>query len=93
MKVKRRAYSPFHKDKMHTYSTLSQFAYTMKSFYYLFIYFCLFFFSRAAPAAYDGSQARGLMGAVAAGLHHSHSNAGSEPHLWTTPQLTATPDP
>ena len=31
--------------------------------------FCLFAFSRAAPAAYGGSQARGLIGAVAAGLH------------------------
>ena len=28
-------------------------------FIYLFIYFCLFPFSRAAPAAYVGSQARG----------------------------------
>ena len=28
-------------------------------FIYLFIYFCLFAFSRAAPAAYGGSQARG----------------------------------
>ena len=34
----------------------------------LFIYFCLF---RAAPAAYGGSQSRGLIGAIAAGLHHS----------------------
>ena len=33
------------------------------------------------PEAYGGSQARGLIGAVAAGLCHSHSNAGSEPHL------------
>ena len=59
---------------------------------YLFIYFCLFAFSRAAPAAYGGSQARGLIGAVASGLHHSHSNARSEPCLQPTPQLTATPD-
>ena len=35
-------------------------------------------FSRAAPAAYGGSQARGLIRAVAAGLHQSHSNLGSE---------------
>ena len=37
-----------------------------------------FFFaiSWAAPAAYGGSQARGQMGAVAAGLRQSHSNAG-----------------
>ena len=48
---------------------------------------------RAEPVAYGGSQARGLIGAVAAGLHHSHSNAGSEPRLRPTPPLTATPDP
>ena len=40
-------------------------------FIYLFIYFCLFAFSRATPAAYGGSQARGLNRDVAAGLHHS----------------------
>ena len=39
------------------------------------------FFSRAIPMAYGGSQARGLIRAVAAGLHHSHSNARSELHL------------
>ena len=33
------------------------------------------------------------LGDVAASLHHSHSNVGSEPHLQPTPQLTATPDP
>ena len=31
--------------------------------------------------------------ATAVGLHHSHSNAGSEPPLPPTPQLTATLDP
>ena len=35
--------------------------------------------------AYGGSQARGLTGAVATGLGHSHSNAGSKAHLWPTP--------
>ena len=39
------------------------------------------------------SQARGPIRAVAAGLHHSHSNMGSEPCLKPTPQLLATPDP
>ena len=43
--------------------------------------------------AYGGSQARGRIGARAASLHHSHSNARSEPRLWPTPQLTETPDP
>ena len=56
-----------------------------------FFFFLLFF--RAVPVAHGGSQARGPIGATAASLHHSHSNAGSEPHLRPTPQLTATPDP
>ena len=54
-----------------------------------FFIFCLF---RATPAAYGSFQAKGLIGAVAAGVHHSHSNVGSELHLRPTPQLTATPD-
>ena len=56
-----------------------------------FFFFCLFAFSTAAPTAYGGSQARGLMGAIAAGLHQSHSNAGSEQRMRPTPQLTAMP--
>ena len=55
--------------------------------------FCLFVFSRAAPVACGGSQARGLIGAVATGLCHSHSSMGSEPRLQPTPQLTAMLDP
>jgi len=50
-------------------------------------------FSRAAPVAYGGSQARGLIGAVATGLRQSHSNMGSEPHPQHASQLTAMPDP
>ena len=60
--------------------------------FFLF-FFCLFAFSRASPSAYGGSQARGLIGAVATSLYHSHSNVGSEQSLQPTPQLTATPDP
>ena len=48
---------------------------------------------RAALMAYGGSQARGLIGAIAAGLCQGHSNTRSEPRLQPTPQLTATPDP
>ena len=55
---------------------------------YHFFLFCLFF--RATSTAYGGSQARGLIRVVAAGLCQSHINTGSEPHLWPTPQLTAT---
>ena len=56
----------------------------------LFVFFCHF---RAIPMAYGGSQARSQIRAVAAGLHHSHSNTGSEPHLKPIPQLMASLDP
>ena len=46
-------------------------------FFFFFFFFCLF---RAIPMAYGGSQARGRIRDAAASLHHSHSNAGSEPH-------------
>ena len=55
-----------------------------------FLFF--FFLLMAAPAAYGGSQARVPIEAVATSLHHSHSNAGSEPSLQPTPQLMAMPD-
>jgi len=47
---------------------------------FLFVCFCHF---RAASTAYGDFQARGWFGAVAAGLHHSHSNSGSEACLWS----------
>ena len=53
----------------------------------------LFFFSsfsRAVPTAYGGSQARGPIGAVAYGLHHSHSSSESEPQLMAVPDLLPT---
>ena len=39
------------------------------------------------------SQVRGPIRAVAASLHHSHHNVGSEPGLKSIPQFTAMPDP
>ena len=63
-------------------------------FCFCFSGFCFCFcFLRAAPAVYGSSQARDQIGATAAGLHHSHSNARSELHLQPTPQLMAMPDP
>ena len=57
-------------------------------FYFIFVFF------RAAPAAYGASQATGQIRAVAASLHHNHSNTRSpEPCLRHTPQLTALLDP
>ena len=55
-----------------------------------FFFFFLFFIFRATPGACGSSQARSLIRAIAAGLHHSHSNAKSKPRLQPTPQLTAT---
>ena len=55
------------------------------------IFFFFFFLCRAIPKAYGSSQARGRIGATAAGLHHS--NSGFEPCLRPTPQLTGMPDP
>ena len=48
----------------------------------LFFVFLLHF--RAATVAYESSQARDQIRAAAASLHHSPSNAGSEPLLWPT---------
>ena len=64
-----------------------------RSFFFLWSFFFFFFFFRAEPLAYGGPQARGLIGAAAAHLHHSHSNTRSEPCVRPTSQLTATPDP
>ena len=47
---------------------------------------------RAPLAAHGSSHARGQITATAAGLHHSHSNAGPEPRLRPTPQLMAMAD-
>ena len=55
-------------------------------FYFLFVF-------RAISMAYGVSQAWGQIGAAAAGLCHSHRNAGSELHLQPTPQLMVMPDP
>ena len=51
--------------------------------FFIFIYLVF----RAVPMAHGGSQARGQIGAIAASLHHSHSNLGSKPCLRPTPQL------
>ena len=47
------------------------------------------FFLGLQPVTYGSSQARGRIGAVAAGPKHSHSNARSKLHFRLIPQLTA----
>ena len=59
-------------------------------FFFFFGLFCLF---RATTAAQVGTQVRGPISAIAAGLRQSHSKARSKPHLRPTPQLMATSDP
>ena len=44
------------------------------------MFILIFFFLRAAPVPYGNSQARGQIGATAASLHYSHSNARSLTH-------------
>ena len=58
----------------------------------VFCFVFVFLLFRAIPTAYGGSQARALIGTTAAGVHHSHSDARSEPYLQPTPQLRAMPD-
>ena len=71
----------------------SSLCYTVVRHCHSFFFFFVFDSFRAEPVAYGGSQVRGLIGAVAYGLCHSHSNARSKLHLWPTPQLMATLDP
>ena len=62
-----------------------------KYYYFYLTFFGLF---RAAHMAYGGSQVGSQIGAVAAGLYHSHSNTRSMPPSVTyIPQLVATLDP
>ena len=67
------------------YLLVSTFSWKEKKQNKTFFFFCLF---RPTPSTYGGSRTRGRIG-----LHHRHSNAGSELCLWPAPQLTAAPDP
>ena len=64
----------------------------MNELYYrlFFFFFCLF---RVHTVAYGSFQARGLIRAAAADLHHSHSNVGAKLRLQPALQLVATWDP
>ena len=52
----------------------------MLKLFYLVLGFFFFFFFRVEPVAYGNSQATGQIGATAASLRHSHSNARSLTH-------------
>ena len=55
---------------------------------YILFLFLFFFAFRATPMAFRGSQAKGRIRTIAAGLHHSYNSTRSKPCLWPTPQLT-----
>ena len=61
-KVKEKRCFPSYTAQTNAYSILNG----------IFFFFCFF---RFPPVAYGGSQARGPIGAEAAGLHHSRGNA------------------
>ena len=54
-------------------------------------FFFFFWLFRTTPVGYGGPRLG--VRAAAAGLRHSHSNTRPEPHLQSTPQLMAMPDP
>ena len=59
-------------------------------FHLSLLFFLLF---TKAPVTYGGSQDRDQFEAAAAGLHHSHSNAGSKWRLYLTWKLVGMLDP
>ena len=61
--------------------------------YFILFDFLIFYFFEGCTCSIWRFPGYGRIGAAAAGLHHSHSNARSEPHLWPIPQLMAIPDP
>ena len=65
----------------------------LEFYFFKFLFIYLFLLFRATPVACESSQARGQIGAAAAGLHQSHSNTGSELCLQPIPQLRAMLDP
>ena len=60
-------------------------------FMYLMIFFFVFFFLGMHLWLMEVPKLGGQIRAVAAVLHHSHSNARSK--LWPIPQLMEMPDP
>ena len=64
------------------HNTVNQLCLNKKNLFYFYLF--IFAISWATPVAYGGSWARGQIRAVAAGLHQSHSNVGSEPCLQPT---------
>ena len=71
--------------------TVEKMSVLVRCAYFILFYLFIFLPFRATPKAYGGSQARDLISATAAGLHHSSTR--SEPSLQPIPQLMAMPYP
>ena len=65
-------------SKPHRFTTVNSFSWgSLLLLCFLFLFFSFFFLLfRATPVAYGDSQARGPIGATAAGLHHSTATSG-----------------
>ena len=70
-----------------TFTFFVLWSFSQSSFLFVCFVFLLF---RAAPVAYGGSQARGWIRAIAAGLRQSHSSAGTLTH-WARPGIEPSP--
>ena len=75
-------------NESNDYGSLQYYFSVYNFFFVVVVVVVIVAISWAAPEAYGDSQARGWIGAAATGLRQSHSNAGSEPGLRPTPQLT-----
>ena len=60
-----------------------------KCFEWVFLFVCFLYFFRATPSAYEISQARGRIGAVASAAGHSHSHSNVLPATYTAAQGNA----
>ena len=74
-------YKPFTKDRCQILDITEMLIKTTVRYNHPAAKISFFFLFRTTPMAYGSSHARCQIGAVAASLHHSHSNAGSEPRL------------
>ena len=90
-------YMYIYQREIYIYIYIFYFGVEYKNLLPILSFFFAFLLFRASPMAYRCSQARSLIRATATGLchshSHSHSNTRSEPHLKSTPELTAMPEP
>ena len=80
-------------DRRNAWAACFCFVLFFLSFFYFFIFYFLFFVLLGPHLWHMEITRLGDESESEPCLHHSHSNARSEPHLWSTPQLVAMLDP